>query len=310
VHILHLDTGRELRGGQRQLLLLARGLAARGHTQVVLARRHGALLVEAAGCALEMLPLGPATLAEEARRADLIHAHDARAHTLAALLVRRLPLVVSRRVAFPIGAGPLSRWKYARATRFLAVSEFVRSRLVEAGVGRERISVVYDGVALPVRNDSAPRRRVVVAPATDDPQKGSRLAEEACRAAGVELKFSSRLEDDLPGAGLFLYLSYCEGLGSGILLAMAHGAPVVASRLGGIPEIVEHGRTGLLVENSSPAVAAAIRVVLADPSAAAQRAEAACRQVLERFTDAIMVSQTERAYQLALSSQPSTLSQS
>jgi hypothetical protein len=56
----------------------------------------------------------------------------------------------------------------------------------------------------------------------------------------------------------------------------------------------------LLVENDADAVAAAIRDVLADPTAAAERAETAYTQLLARFTDAIMVAQTEQAYRLAL----------
>ena len=76
-----------------------------------------------------------------ARRNDLMHAHDARSHTLGAFL-RRIPLVVSRRVAFPVG----SRWKYGRARRYLAVSEFLDShkgsRWVHADMRRIVHSVI------------------------------------------------------------------------------------------------------------------------------------------------------------------------
>ncbi len=91
-----------------------------------------------------------------ARRHDLIHAHDARSHTLGAI-ARSGRLVVSRRVAFPVG----SAWKYRRARRYLAVSEFVKSVLVAGGVPEEKIAVVYDGVPLlePARGS------MVVAPA-------------------------------------------------------------------------------------------------------------------------------------------------
>ncbi|HYM12653.1 MAG TPA: glycosyltransferase family 4 protein [Bryobacterales bacterium] len=300
MRILHVDTGRELRGGQRQALLLAHGLGERGHQQAILARRNSPLYAAARERGLATLPLSWAALAREARRADLIHAHDARAHTLAALLGGGRPLVVSRRVAFPVRGGLLSRSKYRRVTRFLAVSEFVRERLREAGIPAEKISIVYDGVAPPALGPSVPREPFALAPASDDPQKGSDLAAEACRAAGMELRFSAALEDDLPRAWLFLYLTRSEGLGSAILLAMAHRTPVIASRVGGIPEIVADGFTGLLVENDAEAVAAAIRDVLADPAGAADRAEAAYAGLLARFTDAIMVAQTEQAYRLAL----------
>ena len=106
MRVLHLDAGKEMRGGQRQVLRLIEGLAAEGVESTLLARA-GAPLFEAArrgGWRVEPLSLlGAARLA---RRHDLLHAHDARSHTIAALLPG-VPLVVSRRVAFPIG----SRWK-------------------------------------------------------------------------------------------------------------------------------------------------------------------------------------------------------
>jgi len=302
MRLLHLDTGREFRGGQRQVLLLARGLARRGYEQTLLAPRDAPLYAQSLACGLETMPLGPLTLARESRRADLIHAHDARAHAWAALAAGDHPVVVSRRVAFPVGNGLLSRWKYRRASRYVAVSEFVRQQLIAAGIPNDRISVVYDGVELASHVGPAPRERFAVAPATADPKKGSVLAAEACRVAGMELKLSTALEDDLPRAALLLYLTFSEGLGSAILLAMAHGAPVVASRVGGIPEIVEHGHTGLLVDNTPASVAAAIENVLADPSSAAARAQAAHTQLRSRFSDAIMVAQTEQAYLQAVGS--------
>ena len=55
----------------------------------------------------------------------------------------------------------------------------------------------------------------------------------------------------LAGMDLFLYFSRAEGLGSAILLAMAHGLPVVASRTGGIPEIVAENETGVLIDTTA-----------------------------------------------------------
>ena len=88
MRILHIDTGRELRGGQRQLLLLARGLAGRGHSQVILARRGTPLFSAALEQGMEVNPLRPATLRALSSFADIIHAHDARAHTSAAEIGR------------------------------------------------------------------------------------------------------------------------------------------------------------------------------------------------------------------------------
>src|SRR5712692_1225199 len=157
MRILHLDTGHEFRGGQRQMLLLARGLAQRGCRQTVLAPRDAPLYARSLACGIDTLPLGPVTLLRESRRADLIHAHDARAHTWAAVAAGDRPVVVSRRVAFPVGNGFLSRWKYRRASRYLAVSEFVRRQLLASGIEEDKIFVVYDGVEIADALRSAPR---------------------------------------------------------------------------------------------------------------------------------------------------------
>ena len=70
----------------------------------------------------------------------------------------------------------------------------------------------------------------------------------------------------------------------------------------GIPEIVRHRETGLLVQNDPAEIAAAIREVLDNPEAARCRAEAAYAQVRARFTDAIMVAQTEQTYEMVIRS--------
>lgn len=289
MRILHLDLGREMRGGQWQALRLVRGLEEQGHQAVLMARAAG--LGE---------PFSLPRLLGEYRSFDLIHAHDARSHTLAALLGAP-PLVVSRRVAFPLRTGPASRWKYGRAAHFIAVSEFVKRRLMEAGIGEERISVVPDGVELPdaVCEPSLPPR--VVAPATSDPRKGSALARRAAELAGVELEFCRDLASQAPGAAMLLYITHEEGLGSAALLAMAAGVPVVASRAGGLPEAVEDGVTGLVVENSPEAIAQAIRRLLADPSGARRMGLKGRQRVAERFTVELMVRKTLEVYRKVLS---------
>jgi len=311
-----MDAGKSMRGGQWQALRLIEGLTAEGVESTLLARAGSPLAEAARKAGVRVRALGFARAAYEARRHDVVHAHDSRSHTIAAL-VGGAPLVVSRRVAFG-GAGlslhtelrrraqvpTMARWKYGRAARYIAVSEHVKSILVERGVPAEKISVVYDGVPLvgspdPARQAGEPAP--LLAPANaEDPRKGAALAAEAARLAGVALEFTSDPERDLPGAAAFVYITYSEGLGSGALLAMSAGVPVIASAVGGLKEIVQHGENGLLVENSAESIASAIREVIGDSALAARLGAAGRRTVEERFTVEQMVRRTMEVYEETL----------
>lgn len=292
MRILHLDGGKELRGGQRQVLRLLEGLSEAGIESTLLARQGTPLWRAAREKGWRVEPLGLVRAFSLARRHDLLHAHDGHSHTIGALVARN-KLLVSRRVAFPVR----SRIKYSRARHFLAVSEFVKRVLMAGGVAEEKIGVVYDGVPLLEPSSGA----LVMAPASDDPQKGAALAREAARLAGVDLRLSSDPERQLREAGLFLYITHSEGLGSGALLAMSAGVPVIASNVGGLPEAIEHGLNGILVENSPAEIADAIRLVRND-RALAQRLGAAARQtVREKFTVDRMVRRTIETYRQVLS---------
>ena len=291
--ILHLDSGREMRGGQWQALRLIEGLRRQGADCTLLAPRGAPLFLKAREMALDVRPLSLWSVARLSRQADLVHAHDARTHTLAAFLAGG-PLVVSRRVAFPLR----SRWKYRHASRYAAVSQFVKRVMMEGGVPDEKISVIYDGV--PVREPVAEGERLL-APASDDPLKGTDLAREAARRAGVPLHLSYELESDLAGAGLFLYLTRSEGLGSAVLLAMAAGVPVIASRTGGLPEIIRHRENGWLAENDPELVAAAIRELLTDRALARRLAARGRQTIAEKFSLEQMIDNTIQLYQQVLS---------
>ena len=97
------------------------------------------------------------------------------------------------------------------------------------------------------------------------------LEEERARL-GLEarvrfLGFREDVTDLLRAADLFCVSSYLEGLGTSTLDAMAAGLAVVATRVGGIPEAVQEGVTGLLVEPRRPdELARAIRELTLDPA--------------------------------------------
>ncbi|MFN7924433.1 MAG: glycosyltransferase family 4 protein [Bryobacteraceae bacterium] len=289
-----MDTGREMRGGQWQVLHLIQGLRERGVACDLLAR--GPLLDAArkAGFAAEEASWTRAIRASAA--ASLVHAHDARAHSWGAMFCPE-KLVVSRRVMFPIGTGVASRWKYRRALAYVAISESVRQRLIAAGVDAAKVHLVFDG--LPPLAGARGDGSKIVAPASDDPAKGTDLARET----GLDIVFSRDLAADLPGAAVFLYLSREEGLGSAVLLAMSAGIPVVASRVGGLPELIDHGRTGLLVGNEPAAIREAVEKLLADRTYAQLLGEAGRHKYQSGFTVDRMVEGTLEVYRECLRKQ-------
>jgi glycosyltransferase involved in cell wall biosynthesis len=88
-----------------------------------------------------------------------------------------------------------------------------------------------------------------------------------------------------------------EGIPITILEALGAGRPVVATRIGGIPEVIDDGVTGLLVRPRDPqALADAINRLLADPSAAAAMADRGRALVQAQFTARRMAQPTEELY--------------
>ena len=107
--------------------------------------------------------------------------------------------------------------------------------------------------------------------------------------------------DDIPAvtAGLDVAVlpSWREAQGLSILESMALSRPVVASDVGGIPEMIEDGVTGLLVEHDNPvALAAAISRLLLDPGLAQRLGRAGHDLVHERFCVELMVKAIEEIY--------------
>jgi glycosyltransferase involved in cell wall biosynthesis len=96
---------------------------------------------------------------------------------------------------------------------------------------------------------------------------------------------------------LFVMSSVTEGLGSVVLEAMCCERAVVGTRAGGIPEVVEHGKTGLLVApHDEPALAKAIIDLLKDPARRAAMGAAGRARVVAHFSVERMVERTLNVY--------------
>jgi glycosyltransferase involved in cell wall biosynthesis len=134
--------------------------------------------------------------------------------------------------------------------------------------------------------------------------EGSRR--EALEQQAVDLRIAHRVvftgrRDDMPAVTAALDVaalpSYREAQGLTVLEAMALGRPVVASNVGGIPEMIEDGVSGLLVPpHDAPALATAISRLLLDHSFADTIARAGHNVVRDRFCLERMVSDIEQVY--------------
>ena len=116
--------------------------------------------------------------------------------------------------------------------------------------------------------------------------------------------FRSDIHNALAGFDLYALTSRSEGFSLSVVQAMAAGLPVIATRCGGPEEILEHGVTGLLVENgSAEAVASAIEQLRVD-SAKRRSLGAAAREVARnRFALSESVRAYERVYEACLTKQ-------
>ncbi|HEY5940820.1 MAG TPA: glycosyltransferase [Gemmatimonadales bacterium] len=315
--VVHVASGREWRGGQRQVWLLARALGRAAVEQVVVTGAGTELAQRLQSSGVRVRPaswsagLDPRVLwpiLQELRSPHaVLHAHDAHSLSLSGTCaaLTGAPLVVTRRVIFPLRR----RGFWLRARRVIAISEAVRNALVADGVDPERIVVIpsavdIEGSATPaqasirhaLRLPENGRLAVCLAALTPEKDHSTLVAaaallvrdlpnlhwviagegplrgvlEQRISAAGLKERFHlvGQLPDPhtaLAGADVCVLSSTSEGLGSSILAAMALGVPVVATRVGGIPELLGTGAGLMVSPGDSSAFAAAVRRVLTEP---------------------------------------------
>ena len=136
---------------------------------------------------------------------------------------------------------------------------------------------------------------------------------ELASALGVSGRVSflgsfPRIEGLLSVCDLFLLPSVKESFGLAALEAMAAGVPVIASRTGGVPEVVEDGVTGFLcAERDVSGMAAAALKLLSDETLHAQFARAARKRAVTEFSERKAVPLYQRVCDEALSLRPVSL---
>ena len=107
----------------------------------------------------------------------------------------------------------------------------------------------------------------------------------------------AEIETMFAAMDLFVFPASAEALGSVLLAAMAHGLPVVASACGGIPEVVESEKNGLLLDRlDSKALADAVAGLYENPEQARRLGRAARETIAARFSADHMVEATVQLY--------------
>jgi glycosyltransferase involved in cell wall biosynthesis len=257
-----------------------------------------------------------------ARRATVVHTYHGLPEEIAVELGRdpgyRDPAVPPLRRAW-------LRYGYLRIEAALALlgavvvpSEAMASYLAGAGVPRSRLRVIPSGVdvvrAVPPASRHDPA--VVAVMANLEPWKGVDVLLAACaqlppgakvhvdvygdgsargalerraQQLGVDVTFHGHVPGAparvLETADVVVVPSRAENLPMAALEAMAAALPVVGTRVGGVPELVEDGVTGFVVPpDDAPAMAAAIAKILADDSLRVAMGKAGAARVADRFS--------------------------
>lgn len=288
-------------------------------------------------------------IAREAKKypSRILHAHDAQAHTAAvmanALFGARIPVVLSRRVDFPVAQSMTSAWKYNHPSiKAIACVSDAIADIVRASVKHtERVRTIHSGVdsskfANCTRNGSLllelqlPEETILIgnvaalADHKDYPTflrtvnrlsiknphihaviAGTGPLESEIKALTKEMNleknvhflgFRNDVAQLLPELDVFLFTSKTEGLGTSLIDALACGVPVVATRAGGIPEIIRHGENGFLAEVGDDAVLATFtETLLADTEIRGKHIQLG-RETARQFSVDAMIQNTLQLY--------------
>lgn len=240
-----------------------------------------------------------------------VHVHDSHSHTFAVLAAslfgNRVPIIIHRRVDFPIGQSKLSLWKYnhKKVGAIICVSNFVRELIIPKLKNPDLAKVVHDGVDLKknkkvkhskksahaklrignvaaiaphkdyftfvrtaenLLNDDLDAHFLIIGGDGGEEVAVRNLIAERGLSEDIEMMgFRKDVLKLLSNLDLLLFTSKTEGLGSTLLDAMCLGVPIVATEAGGIPEIIDHEKTGLLAPvGDAEKLAAQVQRILND----------------------------------------------
>jgi glycosyltransferase involved in cell wall biosynthesis len=256
--------------------------------------------------------------------------------------------VVTRRMDYPEGGTWYTRYLYNRKVDgVVVISQKIAELLIAAGVEGEKIRLIHSGIEprafdiAAVAPDAHPERVIVGTAAVLEERKGHRFLLEAgqrLKAQGCRVKYClagtgslreslektviqlGLKEDvqflgfvaDMPGfltnVDIVVLPSLLEGFGVSVLEAMAAGKAVIASRVGGLAELVVDGVTGFLVApRDVEGLASAIAKLASDRSMMREMGQKGRDRVIANFTMQQMARKNEDYYYRLLENSGNTL---
>ena len=220
--------------------------------------------------------------------------------------------------------------------KIIAVSNFIEKQLIEAGLPSKKVIKIFNGVStLEYEPHSMPKKRVgkgltLIQVARLEVEKGHKYVIEAMSlikkekydvkliivgdgSKRVELQelanrlkigdrvtfvgYMKNVKDIVEESDVVILPSIKEALAIALLEGMAAGKPCIASYVGGIPEVVENGVNGILVEPKNPeAIKEAVIKLYENPELRRSMGEQSIRIVKEKFDSTILIKQVEEVY--------------
>lgn len=272
---------------------------------------------------------------------DLVHAHEAKGVHWAWLHHRLTgtPYLITRRVDTPVQDKAINRLCYRQAAYRVAISRLIKTQLEAHGWGSvERIPSAHAGLSADPEKTASWRAAypgkflIGHAGALVDRHKGQRvllkaarrlageapgihflflgdgtdaktLQQESADLANVEwLGFKENIADYIAGLDVFAFPSRNEGLGSVLLDVMQLGVPVIASQVGGIPDIIVHEATGLLFPSGdSEALANGLLRLKTEPELRRRLSHQAYERLID-YSPTAMADAYRRLYQQLINS--------
>ncbi|SCK09382.1 glycosyltransferase family 4 protein [Vogesella sp. LIG4] len=227
----------------------------------------------------------------------------------------------------------LEKWIARLGQSIITVSEYDRQLAISKKVAKpSQLFTIHNGIesiTFPSQSENVRPKNTLIMVARFAKPKNPKLLLEAmpllpknvhcilvgdgpsqsqCKKLTTKLNIESRIEftgesDNIPAllgsASIFILLSHHEGLPLAIIEAMRSGLPVVASDVGGIPELVEDGVTGFLVPRYAKpkTVASLVLKILNDSELLEDMGKAARKRYLMHFTEKIMLDKINNVYQ-------------